>query len=67
MTVTSWTWGNRQTAGHAEGSDHEVSLQRDQCLGSKSGKEIKIMQLMVSTAEPEGLLKGVSGKQDLSL
>lgn len=42
MRVTSWTWGNRQTARHAEGEDHKVSLSRDQCRGSKLGKEIII-------------------------
>lgn len=67
MRVTSWAWGNRQTAGHAEGNDHRVSLRRDQCRESKLGKEIKIIWLMVSAAEPAGLLRGVSGRQDLSL
>lgn len=66
MRVTTWTWGNRQT-GHAEGNGHEVSVRRDQCLGSKLGKEIKIIWLMVSAAEPEGSLRDIFGKQGLPL
>lgn len=51
MRVTSWTWGNRQTAGYAEENGHEVSLRRDRCWGSKSEREIKIIRLMVSTQQ----------------